>query len=442
MASEWETHTFEELIENGSLLIGDGYRAKNDELGGDGHIFLRAGQVTDTHIDLTGIERFHASLSDKVVGKMAQTRDVVITTKGNSTGRTTYITPDLPPLVYSPHLSFWRSINHNVIYPEFLRYWAQGPQFQGQLEGFKVSTDMAPYLSLTDQKRLHITLPLPEEQRTIAEILSPLDDKIEINRRMNATLEAMAQALFKSWFVDFDPVKARAEGRAPEGMDAEAAALFPSEFEESELGSIPKGWQCQSLGEAFEVNPTRRLGKGQEANYLDMANVSIQGHRPVSWANRSFSSGTKFINGDTLLARITPCLENGKTAFVDFLPAGETGWGSTEFIVLRPKLPLPEYFGYLLCREPNFRAFAIQSMTGTSGRQRVQTDLLGKYLLVRPSGEIAGRFGEVIASLVSKISRNSEETNSLAAIRDALLPRLISGQLRIPEVEKMAEAVR
>jgi type I restriction enzyme S subunit len=146
----------------------------------------------------------------------------------------------------------------------------------------------------------------------------------------------------------------------------------------------------------------------------------------------------RFINGDTLLARITPCLENGKTAFVDFLPEGESGWGSTEFIVLRPKPPLPEYFAYLLCREQDFRAFAIQSMTGTSGRQRVQTDLLGMYLLAVPSDEVAVRFGEIIEPLIARISRNSEESNSLAGIRDALLPRLISGQLRIPEAEAMA----
>lgn len=141
-----------------------------------------------------------------------------------------------------------------------------------------------------------------------------------------------------------------------------------------------------------------------------------------------------------MLARITPCLENGKTAFVDFLPKGETGWGSTEFIVMRPKPPLPEYFAYLLCRESDFRAFAIQSMTGTSGRQRVQVDSLGKYLLAVPTDKAAERFGEVIAPLVVRISRNSEVSSSLAEIRDALLPKLISGQLRVPEAEAMAAA--
>lgn len=330
--------------------------------------------------------------------------------------------------------------NANRLNFRFLRYWLNSQVLADHMHGFRDGT-VAERLNMPTIRRLPVVVPPLPIQEDIATTLGTIDDKIELNRRMNATLEQMAQALFKSWFVDFDPVKAKAEGRAPEGMDADTAALFPSEFEESELRPIPKGWQCLPLKEAFEVNPPRGLAREQEANYLDMANVPTQGHRPVSWIKRPFGSGTRFINGDTLLARITPCLENGKTAFVDFLPEGESGWGSTEFIVLHPKPPLPEYFAYLLCREQDFRAFAIQSMTGTSGRQRVQTDLLGKYLLAVPSDKVAVRFGEIIAPLVARISRNSEESNSLAEIRDALLPRLISGQLRVPDAEKMGRGV-
>ena len=144
---------------------------------------------------------------------------------------------------------------------------------------------------------------------------------------MNRTLEATARAIFKSWFVDFDPVRAKIDGRQPEGMDAETAALFPAAFEDSELGKIPKGWRVAPLPEVIEVNPKRSLSKGQLAPYLDMKNMPTQGHYPDNWFDRPFKSGTKFINGDTLLARITPCLENGKTAFVDFLEDEVVGWG-------------------------------------------------------------------------------------------------------------------
>jgi type I restriction enzyme S subunit len=194
--NEWQTHTFEELIRIGVLSLSDGYRAKLAELGGDGPLFLRAGHVSDSHIDFNGVERFHAQLEARVRGKMSQPGDVVITTKGNSTGRVAYVTKSLPPFVYSPHLSFWRSLKADALVPGFLRYWSRGTEFQQQLRGLASSTDMAPYLSLIDQKRLRLTLPPLPEQRAIAAVLGALDDKIELNRRMNETLEALTQSLF------------------------------------------------------------------------------------------------------------------------------------------------------------------------------------------------------------------------------------------------------
>src|SRR5690606_36792345 len=149
------------------------------------------------------------------------------------------------------------------------------------------------------------------------------------------------QALFKSWFVDFDPVRAKAEGRSPDGMDEATAALFPDGFEESELGLVPRGWSLQPLASAYDINPKRQLKKGASAPYADMASAPTAGHGISEYVLREAGSGSRFMNGDTLLARITPCLENGKTAFVDFLNDDEVGWGSTEFIVLRPKPPLP-----------------------------------------------------------------------------------------------------
>jgi type I restriction enzyme S subunit len=240
--------TFARLISEGALEIGDGYRAKNEELGGDGLLFLRAGHVTDTHIDFDGVERFHATLEPRVRSKMAKPGDAVITTKGNSTGRTTFVTPSMPPFVYSPHLSYWRSLDPSRVEGGFLRYWSKGPEFTEQLAGMKASTDMAPYLSLIDQKRLGITLPPIGEQRAIAHILGTLDDKIELNRRMNETLETMARALFKSWFVDFDPVRAKAEGRDP-GVPKPLADLFPARLVDSELGEIPEGWRVERLSD-------------------------------------------------------------------------------------------------------------------------------------------------------------------------------------------------
>ena len=273
------------------------------------------------------------------------------------------------------------------------------------------------------------------EQRAIAHILGTLDDRIELNRRMNETLEAMARALFKSWFVDFDPVRAKAVG-SDTGLPQDVAASFPSEFIDSEVGEIPVGWTAKALEEVMEINPPRQLRKSQTAPYLDMANMPTKDHAPMGWTERPFGSGVRFVNGDTLLARITPCLENGKTAYVDFLEADQVGWGSTEYIVLRPKSPLPSEFGYFLARSSGFREFAIQCMTGSSGRQRVPAWAVSQYRLVVPPESVAENFGRLVRPLVRRASDAVRETRVLSALRDTLLPKLISGEVQVNQMER------
>ncbi|MFC4654008.1 restriction endonuclease subunit S [Rheinheimera marina] len=277
-------------------------------------------------------------------------------------------------------------------------------------------------------------------QGEIGRILTAHDDRITLLRETNATLEAIAQALFKSWFVDFDPVHANAGTQSP-SLPPEIQALFPATFTDSPQGPIPEGWSWITLDEAYEINPKRLLKKGVVAKYLDMASVQTQGHVTGEVIDREFGSGTKFCNGDTLLARITPCLENGKTAFVDFLEPNETGWGSTEFVVLKPKAPLPDFHGYLLARQSVFREFAIRSMSGTSGRQRVQNDVLGSFNLAIPDKPIATAFSQVVTPIQQSISANHKQAKTLAHMRDTLLPRLISGQLRLPEAQAAIEGI-
>ena len=308
-----------------------------------------------------------------------------------------------------------------------------------------------PILNKSGFGQFDILLPPPDQQHAIAHILGTLDDKIELNRRMNQTLEEMARALFKSWFVDFAPVRAKATlkhhaATLPQGgsdwsvqrarayldrMDPDIAALFPDSFADSELGSIPAGWEVVPLAEMNEINPLRPLRRGEIAPYLDMANMPTKGHTPETVIDRPFGSGMRFTNGDTLLARITPCLENGKTAYVDFLKEDQIGWGSTEYIVLRPKSPLPSEFTYCLARSAGFRGFAIQNMTGTSGRQRVPATAISNYRMTVPTGlGVPNKFGELVEPLFSLATQKVDESRTLAALRDALLPKLISGELR------------
>ena len=320
----------------------------------------------------------------------------------------------------------------------FLYYVFSGPDKQAQILDNGIGSSV-PGFNLGQLKKHEVLLPPLAEQQQIAGYLSVLDNRIALLRETNATLEAIAQALFKSWFVDFDPVRAKSQGLPPAGMDEATAALFPDGFEESALGPLPRGWRAATLAEAFDINPTRPLKKGAVSPYLDMASVATSGHCVAPPVQRAFASGTKFCNGDTLLARITPCLENGKTAFVDFLNKNEVGWGSTEFIVLRPKAPMPEYLAYLACRHAPFREYAVRSMSGTSGRQRVQSDVLGLYPLTVPPHAVATAVKEVVEPLQQAIASNHARGQTVATLRDTLLPRLISGQLRLPEAEALIE---
>lgn len=331
--------------------------------------------------------------------------------------------------------------NPKKIDGRFLLFALQSPYVQQQIGWNEGTGSTVSNLRIPVLEALKIPTPTLSRQKEVAAVLGAIDDRIALLRDANATLEAIAQVLFKSWFVDFDPVRAKHEGRVPDGMDGATAELFPDSFEESALGLVPSGWGVASLIEAFELNPKRQLQKASSARYLDMASLAASGHCVAAPIPREAGSGPRFRNGDTLLARITPCLENGKSAFVDFLEDDEICWGSTEFIVLRPKAPLPEYLGYLLCRHPAFREHAIQSMSGTSGRQRIQNDVLGRFLLVAPSDEIATAFGGVVESIQKSIASNHRTAETLAALRDHLLPRLISGQLRPPEVEPLLEKI-
>ncbi|MCQ3977977.1 MAG: hypothetical protein DPW09_31515, partial [Anaerolineae bacterium] len=211
-----------DLIAQGKLIINDGYRAKNIELGSNGIPFIRVGNLLNDGFQFEDADRFPVENLSRVGIKISQPGDVVLTTKG-TVGRFAFIREDTQRFVYSPQISFWRVIDKQTLEPRFLYYWMQGREFQIQCSQVKGQTDMADYVSLLEQRQMQITLPPLPTQRRIAEILGRLDDKIEVNRRINRTLEAMAQALFQHHFVEFGP--------------------YQAELVESEAGLIPRGWE-------------------------------------------------------------------------------------------------------------------------------------------------------------------------------------------------------
>ena len=241
----------------------------------------------------------------------------------------------------------------------------------------KKKTHGAVFDTITRQTFENIEVEIPEslnDQSQIASILSSLDNKIELNLQINQTLEAMAQAIFKEWFVDSKKV---------------------------------------ALSNYIEINPKVSVKKNSVIKYIEMADLPSRGSSINSFIERVFTSGSKFQNDDTLLARITPCLENGKTGLVDFLEEGEIAYGSTEFIVMRAKSFISPYYVYLLSRDSVFREFAIKSMVGTSGRQRVQTDMLSSFELSKVDEVKMKEFHSIATSLFQKIRENSNQNKIL-----------------------------
>ena len=403
-----------------------------------GYPYVGIPQVKDGRVDLAGVRRISREHLDEWTRKsQPEPHDVVLSRRCNP--GTTAVVPKGLEFALGQNLVLLRS-NGTRVFEPFLRWLVSGPQWWEQVGKYLNVGAVFDSLKCADIPRFQVSIPPLSKQRGIAHILGTLDDKIELNRRMNETLEAMAQALFKSWFVDFDPVRAKMEGRDT-GLPQGIAELFPGRLVDSEIGEIPEGWVVAPLGELIDVNPKRRLRRGEVVPYLSMANMPTRGHVPTSVDVRPFGSGMRFANGDTLVARITPCLENGKTAYVDFLLDDEVGWGSTEYIVLKPKPPLPDQFAYCLARSARFREFAIQNMSGTSGRQRVPAAAVEGLLMVAPPVRFAAEFGEVARSLFERASRAGRESGTLVALRETLLPKLISGEIRVSAAESVIEEV-
>ena len=282
------------------------------------------------------------------------------------------------------------------VFNPFLKYYFQSSIGQYELQSRASGTTVFG-IKAAVLRKVPVSLPPLPEQRAIASVLSSLDDKIDLLHRQNKTLEAMAETLFRQWFVE--------EAR--------------------------EDWEDGCLGDIADINPTYRLKKGEISRYLEMKNVSTSTFNPEGWYKRKFTSGMKFQNGDTLLARITPCLENGKTCFVTFLDEEETGWGSTEYIVIRMKEPFHPYISYIIAKDKDFRDFAISSMSGSSGRQRAQANVIKEYDIKAPPSEIIEKLNRQLDGILSKLKNNANQIRTLETLRATMLPKLMSGEVRV-----------
>ncbi|MGO8203028.1 restriction endonuclease subunit S [Rhizobium ruizarguesonis] len=276
-----------------------------------------------------------------------------------------------------------------------------------------------------DAKTIFQTLvPAPDlpTQRQIASILGAYDDLIDVNRRRVAVLEEMAQGLFEEWFIRF---------RSP-GPEETPILDAPD-------GSLPESWMWGVAADLIAFDPKTAVPRDGLKPFISMGHLDTATSLIAPPEQRAGNSGTKFRNGDTLFARITPCLENGKTGLVRGLPGqGGIGFGSTEFIVMRGEAAGPA-FTYCLARHSSFRANARNSMSGATGRQRARTASLASFAMPVPPLDLLRRFDEAVWPMLELVGNLGTANETLASARDLLLPRLISGQLSVAEAERELE---
>lgn len=327
------------------------------------------------------------------------------------------------------------------IYLPFAYHLLRSNYFQGPL---LASGERSAQAGFNKDGLSVITLPIPplEEQHAIAHILGTLDDKIELNRRMNETLEAIARALFKSWFVDFDPVHAKAEGCDP-GLPKHLADLFPDSFEDSELGEIPKGWKVGRFGDVVEQlrDQENPLSSPDALFHHYSLPAFDDGRAPKLEYGESIKSlKSRVPAGTILLSKLNPEIE--RVWMVDVRP-DERAVCSTEFLVLRARPPFGRNYAYCLARSPIFRQQIEGLVTGTSkSHQRAQVDSILNIEVVIPSSPLVDVFEQSVAGLLERTFVCRNEARTLAAQRDTLLPELISGELRVKVNENSAMETR
>ena len=315
----------------------------------------------------------------------------------------------------------------------FLKFLMQSEAVQHQLRARASGTTVLG-IKQSELRRVLLTLPSLAQQRAIARILGALDDKIELNRQLNQTLEAIARAIFKSWFVDFDPVRAKMNGE-PYPLNAATMALFPDRLVDSEMGEIPEGWEIGTIGD-IAVNPRRGVQPGNMAEdtpYIGLEHMPQKSIALADWGSARDVTSNKFAfdKGDILFGKLRPYFHK-----VGVVPVA--GVCSTDILVIAPARQ--EHYSYLLTLVSDARLidFVVAASSGTR-MPRTSWQDVARYKVALPVTQTALAFDRQVRPLVGLIQGNIHQSRTLAALRDILLPKLISGELRVPEAEGFVE---
>jgi len=331
----------------------------------------------------------------------------VVTGRYGTLGEVFYVTEDFWPLNTSLYVRDFKGND-----PRWVAALLESMNL-GQHDGAAA----VPGLNRNQLHRVPVRVPERATQEVTSAILNVLDGLIENNRRRVEVLEEMARAIYREWFVHF---------RYPGHENAR--------FVDSSIGEVPQGWLVAPASAALTINPWIKLDKAEDHPFVTMGDLDERSMIFTSSELRIGNSGAKFVNADTLFARITPCLENGKTGYVQCLDDAQVGRGSTEFIVLRGNTVGP-VFTYCLARSEDFRSHAIASMSGASGRQRVRNECFDDYALAVPPSNLADRFEALAAPVFEAAHRLYLQAAQLSSLRDLLLPKLVTGQIEVSTLD-------
>ena len=416
----WETRNLDEVA-----TIIDSLH-KTPAYSEQGLPMVRVTDIRGGFLDLSGTLKVCESVFAEFTRRHRPRRGDIVFSRVGTYGNASYVASDDPFCLGQNTVLIHASINSR-----FLHYCLQSPAVRKQIEHSVVGSTQKT-ISLRSISALQIAVPPNPELEAIAHILGTLDDKIELNRRMSETLEAMVRALFKSWFVDFDPVRAKAEGRDP-GLPKRLADLFPARLVHSELGEIPEGWEVGSLGDVL-VQIVDRCVPSDETRSRPYVPIECIAARSLLLAEskpgeEAQSSLTKFRKGDLLFGAMRPYFH--KVAIAPF-----DGTTRTTAFVLRPREP--KDFGYvaLLLHDPKTIEYATNHSTGSTIPYAVWQGSLEAMPTVLPPRRLRVAFDEFVRAFLDRIPPIFFENCTLADLRDALLPKLISGELRVEDPER------
>jgi type I restriction enzyme S subunit len=298
----------------------------------------------------------------------------------------------------------------------YLYYVLSSPRLVEEVQGQTLGSAV-PGFNLGQLKAIRVRVPSLRTQQRIASVLSAVDDLIENSGRQIELLERMAQAIYQEWFVRF---------RYPGHQEVSPV--------DSSIGRIPCDWRLMRASDALVINPRVKLDRNVDHPFITMGDLHEQSMVCLPSERRQGSSGSKFQRGDTLFARITPCLQNGKIGMVQTLEGAEYGRGSTEFIVLRGR-EVGSAFTYFLARSEDFRGNAVSSMSGASGRQRVRNECFDSFWLAVPPKHLADRYEQAVAPVLESVATLAKNCFALGRLRDLLLPKLVTGEIDVSDID-------